>query len=255
MSETDNGTTITRVFQNAAAGIDLISSVSNSGIYTVDVYLQVTYVTVNAAGNTTNTVTYQDNNPTAAGTAQDYQASFEVTGTRNTAEWTGRISDNWFDPANWVGNMLPSATVDAYIPYPGSGSTTQYPKIYANGFYQVSNTSTAVTYSQRYGTAVTRGLKFGGGNASAKAIAELVTGNLLIYGDYTGDYNNFIQDAGTFVTFAGSVPQSLSMVSGGDFITVNIAGVGTKTLTGNMNIANALNFGNGYQPVGSVKCG
>lgn len=44
--------------------------------------------------------------------------------------WTGSVSTDWFNPLNWCGSLLPSATIDAIIP--GAGISNM-PVIGANG--------------------------------------------------------------------------------------------------------------------------
>ncbi|RZJ93322.1 MAG: hypothetical protein EOO60_04860, partial [Hymenobacter sp.] len=228
-----DGTT-KRVFDlnGATTNIDLIGAVSAAGNFTVDVYLQATYQ--NASGGL---IIVKDDR-----SGVRYQADFVVQGARaNTTVWMGGKSDNWFDSDNWSAG-LPSATMDAFIRYPNTGSTVPYPKIYANGTYQTSSTSNGYTYANAvYTSAVVRNLSFGGTSATARATAELVSGNLLIYGSLTNNFDNITQDSGTIITFAGTT--NTDIIGGGTFWTVYIAGGGTKTLTGNMKIANELHFG------------
>lgn len=241
MSET--GGVTTRQFVAINSSVDLIKAVAAAGDYTLEAFLQVSYI----SGNTT-TILYDRSSGSI-----NYQATFTVTGARyNTTTWTGAISDNWFDGANWDGGVVPSSTTNAYIKYPAPGSRASYPKIYANTRYQAplknpgtQDAYTGPTYNQTtgdpYGIASVNMLSFGG-TSSGAANAELVAGPLLIYGDLVNTYDNFIQDAGTTVVFAGT-NQS---ITGGSFKTVEIEGGGTKSLAGNMTITTTLRFGSSY---------
>lgn len=228
-------TTTTRTFNLDNAGIDWVGSVSSSGTYTVELYLQANYQ--NASG-TIIPISPTDNN---GGT--NYIANFRVTGDRgNTTIWMGGVSDNWFDGGNWSAGA-PTSTKDAFIRYPNAGSMVPYPRIYANGTYQrPTGNTTFPTYSNMtYGAAEVRNISFGGASATARATSELVTGNLFIYGNLTNNFDNITQDANTFITFASTMAQALD--GGGTFKTVCISGGGKKSLTGNMKIANELHFG------------
>jgi len=230
-------TTTTRTFTLNDANIDLIGSVSSSGTFIVELYLQANYQ--NAAGTT---VGIQDDNGTA-----NYLTRFVVTGNRgDVTVWNGGISDNWFDAGNWT-DGVPTSTKDAFIRYPNPGSTVPYPRIYANSTYQrPTGNTTFPTYNQggtAYGTAQVRNLSFGGSSVTARATSELVTGNLFIYGDFINNFDNITQDENTVITFASSGGQKIE--GGGAFMTVCISGGGTstKSLTGNMKIASELHFG------------
>jgi hypothetical protein len=238
-----NGSTTIRTFQSAASVIDLIKSINAAGRYTIDIYLEAAYVTTNSNGTVISTVVKQDDNIANGG--GNYRANFQVTGSRqNTSVWTGARSDNWFDPLNWSAGV-PTNTTDAFIQYPGVGSTAAYPKIYANGKYVQSPTSNNIDYSNdpAYGDASVHTLSFGGTSTTATASMQLLNGNLLIYGDLSSDLHNLFQGPQTSITFASAGAQSISLVSGGDFQTVYIAGGGTKTVKGTMNIATELKFG------------
>ncbi|RZJ58246.1 MAG: T9SS type A sorting domain-containing protein [Hymenobacter sp.] len=228
-----NGTT-TRVFDlnSTTTNIDLIGAVSGAGTFTVEVYLEATYQ--NANGGLT--VIRDDRG------GLNYQAGFIVRGARAfSTTWQGNKSDNWFDASNWSAG-LPSATVDAFIQYPSAGTPNPYPAIYANGPYRSSNTTYNQLYSgATYGSAIVRNLSFGGTAATARATAELASGNLLIYGTLTNSFDNITQDGNTTITFAGTA--NTDIIGGGTFWRIHIAGGGTKTLTGNMLIAEELHFG------------
>jgi hypothetical protein len=245
----ENAGVITRQFIADNAGVDLIATVAAAGNYTLEVFLRVSYI----SGTTT---TYLDDRYSGS---INYQPNFTVTGARfNTTTWNGEVSDNWFDGANWDGGVVPNSTTNAYIKFPAPGSKASYPKIYANSRYQApaknpgtQDDYTGPTYNQNsgdpYSIASVNSLSFGG-TSSGAANTELVTGPLLIYGDLVNTYDNFIQDAGTTVVFAGT-NQS---ITGGSFKTVEIEGGGTKSLDGNMSIATALRFGSSFVS-GSLK--
>ena len=238
-----SGGTTKRTFTLTNTGTDLVSGVSGNGLYTIELYLQANYQN----GGTTLTPVLDNRG------GINYIANFIVTGSRqNTTIWNGTTSDNWFDATNWSAGV-PTATIDAYIRYPNPGAIVPYPRIYANSHYQlpVGSTST-LTYNQNsgsaYSDAVVHNLSFGGYGATARATMELVTGNLLIYGDFTNNFDNITQDMDTYITFASTTAQAIT--GGGSFKRVHIAGGGVKTLTGNMKIATDLNFG---PPTNSLK--
>ncbi|MGI4862946.1 MAG: T9SS type A sorting domain-containing protein [Janthinobacterium lividum] len=242
-----DGATTTRQFSSVAGvasntpGVDLIAGVSAAGNYTLEMYLQVTYATSN--GNTTN---YDRLSPPSL----NYQTNFAVIGARfNTLTWTGEISDNWFDAANWDKGRVPTKTDDAYIQYPAPNSRASYPKIYSNGRYQLpqynpgtTNPYTGPTYNNTtgtpYGIAEVQSISFGGTSAGA-AQAELVTGTLIIYGNLVNTYNNFVQDNNTILVFGGDN----QTITGGTFKVVEIAGGGTKSISSDMTITTSLRFG------------
>ncbi|GEM_PF-1672829 len=80
----------------------------------------------------------------------------------NAGKWLGTVSNNWFNPANWVGNTVPNLTNDVVIPpdcpnYPILWSGT-YPeiksiRIESNAFLTIGATEMNVHQSmQVYGT-------------------------------------------------------------------------------------------------------
>ncbi|RZJ94435.1 MAG: hypothetical protein EOO60_03060, partial [Hymenobacter sp.] len=229
--------TTSRTFTLNNANIDLIGAVSGGGAYVIELYLQANYQDVNGA---TSAITPLDDR-----NGSRYIGQFTVTGNRaNTTVWNGGVSDNWFDPNNWSAGV-PNSTIDAFIRFPNPGATVPYPRIYANSNYQRPTGNTSYPdyniNGAAYNSAEVKSLSFGGSSATARATSELVTGNLLIYGNFTNNFDNITQDANTVITFAGN--QSQTIEGGGAFKTVCISGGATKSLTGNMKIDNELHFG------------
>jgi hypothetical protein len=228
----------TRNFSLTNRTINLISSATVAGSYSVDIYYE--------AGVTDNR---DPANPVATilsdRTAQNpYIASFNVTGTPiPTTVWTGGLNDNWFSDANWTNNV-PTSSTNVVIANLGTNSPNPYPRILCNTTYTYINPTTNVSSfidNTGKGEALARNLTMSGNSQADRSILSLVVGTLNVRGDFDNRYASFIVSAGTTVAFNGT-NQS---ISGGTFANVFIAGGGVKSSQGVMNIAGDLNFNDG----------
>jgi hypothetical protein len=245
------GTDGTRNFSVTNRTINLISSATTSGSYSVDIYYQ--------AGGTNST---DPSNPVAFSLTDDnngafYTASFNVSGNPiPSTVWTGGLNDNWFDDANWTNNV-PTTGTNVVIANLGTNSPNPYPRILCNTTYTYVNASTnASTVINNTGrlTAVARNLTMAGNSQADRSILSLVVGTLNVSGDFDNRYDSFVASDNTVTAFVGT-NQS---ISGGTFSSITISGGGVKSSQGVMNVSADINFVNGLlvtditQPVTSV---
>jgi hypothetical protein len=202
-------------------------AVTSAGTYAFDVYYQA-----NGINSNTGTSFSIIDPPTGA-----YSATFTVTGQPIASTiWTGSVNDNWFDPANWSSGV-PTATTDAQIRDLGAGNSVPYPNISSDT--RVTTASGALLYDNTgSGPAMVRTLTMGGTSQASRSIARLVNGKLMVYGDFSNNYDSFVQRENTITEFAGGNQN----ISGGSFVRVDISGGGLKNLLGTMNVSESLNF-------------
>ncbi len=139
--------------------------------------------------------------------------------------WTGSVSTDWFNPLNWCGSVIPSATIDAIIP--GAGISNM-PIIGANG-------------------------------AVCKTISLATGATLTVNSNFTFNvYGNF-QNQGTFipnqsqVNMFGTSANSLGFAGvNTNFYNLNIGKGGQSvTLQSSIGINNILNLTNGVLDLNS----
>jgi hypothetical protein len=175
----------TRIFSLSNRTINLVSSATFAGSYSVDVYYE--------AGVTDNT---DPTNPKAS-TLSDrsgsspYTASFTVTGTPiPSTVWTGGLNDNWFDDANWS-NSVPTTGTNVVIANLGTNSPNPYPRILCNTTYTYTNPTTnasTVIDNASKSVAVARNLTMAGNSQADRSILSLVVGTLNVSGDFDNTY-------------------------------------------------------------------
>ena len=228
----------TRIFSLANRTINLISSASIAGSYSVDIYFEAG-VTDNTNPNAPTATTIQDRTG-----ASPYSASFNVTGAPvPSTVWTGGLNDNWFDTANWS-NGVPTANTNVVIANLGTNVSAVYPRILCNTKYTFLNPNTqASSLVDNTGemVAVARNLSMAGNSQADRSTLSLVIGTLNVSGDFDNTFASFGASAGTTVAFNGT-NQS---ISGGAFTNVFINGGGVKTSQGVMNVSGDITFGNG----------
>ncbi|MFD1871289.1 beta strand repeat-containing protein [Hymenobacter bucti] len=241
----------TRNFSVTNRTINLISSATTSGSYSVDIYYQAGGT--NSADPTT---------PVAFSLTDDnggafYTASFNVTGNPiPSTVWTGGLNDNWFDDANWTNNV-PTIGTNVVIANLGTNTPNPYPRILCNTTYvytnQTTGASSTINNSGR-NVAVARNLTMAGNSQADRSSLSLVIGTLNVLGDFDNRYASFIASAGTTIAFNGT-NQS---ISGGSFANVFISGGGVKSSQGVMNVVGDIIFDDGLlvtditQPTTSV---
>ncbi|MDO7885020.1 beta strand repeat-containing protein [Hymenobacter cheonanensis] len=226
-----------RSFATSTANINLVSLVSTPGTYTLDIYYQASGTDNSTSPNPTS-FTLIDNNG-----GQFYNANFTVTGTAiKVTRWVGGKNDNWFDAANW-NNGIPDRNVNAEIQNLGSGVKNPYPNIYAATTYTYTAPDSTKTFidNTAYSLAEARNLTMLGSSQANRSILRLVVGTLNVYGDFDNTYDSFIARDNTTVGFVGTN----QTISSGSFSSVRIAGGGTKSLQGAMNVNQAITFVNG----------
>jgi len=241
----------TRNFSVTNRTINLVSSATTSGSYSVDIYYQ--------AGGTNNA---DPNNPVAFSITDDnsgafYTASFNVSGNPiPSTVWTGGVNDNWFDDANWTNNV-PTVNTNVVIANLGTNTPNPYPRILCDVTYVFTNPTTGAssTVDNRGKTvAVARNLTMAGNSQADRSNLSLVVGTLNVQGDFDNRYASFIASAGTTTNFNGT-NQS---ISGGSFANVFISGGGVKSSQGVMNVDGDITFSGGLlvtditQPTTSV---
>jgi hypothetical protein len=202
-------------------------AVTAAGDYVFDVYYQ-------ANGINSNTGTsFSLIDPANS----SYSANFTVTGKSIASTiWTGAINDNWFDPANWSAGV-PTATTDAQIRDLGAGNSVPYPNI--NADTKVTTAAGTLLYDNTgSGPALVRNLTMGGTSQASRSIARLVVGRLKVYGNFSNEYDSYIQRENTVTEFAGGNQD----ITGGTFVRVDISGGGLKNLVGIMTVSESLNF-------------
>ncbi|MBJ6144453.1 T9SS type A sorting domain-containing protein [Hymenobacter sp. BT559] len=226
----------TRIFSLANRTINLISSASIAGSYSVDIYFQAGG-TDNANPNAPVAITLSDRNGD-----NPYTAGFNVTGDPfPTTVWTGGLNDNWFDGSNWT-NGVPTAGTNVVIA--NLGTNAPYPRILCDTKYTfidpVTQASSLVDNTGRM-LAVARNLTMAGTSQADRSTLSLVIGTLNVSGDFDNTFASFVSSAGTTIAFNGT-NQS---ISGGAFANVFISGGGVKTSQGIMNVAGDITFGSG----------
>jgi hypothetical protein len=241
----------TRNFSVTNRTINLVSSATTSGSYSVDIYYQ--------AGGTNNT---DPNSPVAFSLTDDnngvfYTASFNVTGNAiPSTVWTGGLNDNWFDDANWTNNV-PTIGTNVVIANLGTNTPNPYPRILCNTTYVFTNPTTGASSTidnRGKNEAVARNLSMAGNSQADRSSLSLVIGTLKVLGDFDNRYASFVASAGTTISFNGT-NQS---ISGGTFANVFIDGGGVKSSQGVMNVGGDITFENGLlvtditQPTTSV---
>jgi hypothetical protein len=227
----------TRTFQNQLANINLISGLSNTGNYKLDIYYQASGTN---SSNPSNPVpfTQLDNN-----NGSYYSANFTVTGTPiPSTVWVGGINDDWFNKANWT-NGVPDANTNATIRNLGSGVNNLYPNIYSNATYTYTPTGgTAITIdNSNSGPALCRDLTMEGNSNTDRSILRLQVGELQVYGNFSNRNLSFIQREYSTLNFAGGNQN----ISNGDFKQVIISGSGVKYVLGIVNVGQSLTFTGG----------
>jgi len=241
----------TRNFSLTSRTINLISSATVAGSYSVDIYYEAG-VTDNRDPANPVATTLSDRN-----SQSPYTASFNVTGNPvPSTVWTGGLNDNWFDDANWTNNV-PTTGTNVVIANLGTNTSNPYPRILCNTTYTYVNPTTNVsTVVNNTGKtiAVARNLTMSGNSQADRSILSLVIGTLNVSGDFDNRYASFIASAGTTIAFNGT-NQS---ISGGTFANVFISGGGVKSSQGVMNVSGDITFGEGLlvtditQPTTSV---
>jgi hypothetical protein len=241
----------TRNFSVTNRTINLVSSATTSGSYSVDIYYQ--------AGGTNNA---DPNNPVAFSLTDDnngvfYTASFNVTGNAiPSTVWTGGLNDNWFDDANWTNNV-PTNSTNVVIANLGTNTPNPYPRILCNTTYVFTNQTTGASSTvdnRGKSEALARNLSMAGNSQADRSSLSLVIGTLKVLGDFDNRYASFVASAGTTTSFNGT-NQS---ISGGTFANVFIDGGGVKSSQGVMNVVGDIIFENGLlvtditQPTTSV---
>lgn len=191
---------------NTTTSPNLLTGTSGPGRYVLELYFQGT-VAPGSGGANVNIFDLNNN-------GNNYLTTFDVTGSV-PVQWTGSASDDWFTPANWAPNTVPTPTTDATIPYISGGAA---PTI-------------------RGGLAQVRTLRISGNNGMLGARNFLQGGELQVFGDFQDPHGGFGQTGGLF-TLAG-VTQTFD---GAVFSDVRIQGGGTKTLTNRMEVTNTLTF-------------
>jgi hypothetical protein len=249
----------TRTFSLSTANQNLLTNITATGTYNVDVYLQASY-----SDGTNSSLSVTDNN-----SGKNYIASFTVTGTPivNTV-WTGAFNDNWFDPRNWTSGV-PTATNDATIRNLGNNSPYAYPNIFSDA---VKNTTPAHTIEDSdgktivvpedpgynntgTGNAMVRNLFMEGSSSIEKSVLRLIQGRLDVFGDFTDIYGSFVQRATSTISFKSSGNQTISGAPNG-LVNVEIDGSASsiKTLTYNFKVlaGGSLKFINGILQTSSA---
>jgi hypothetical protein len=189
----------------ATAGPAVLGGVAH---YVLEVYFQAHVVKTDG----TSSEIYDSNR------ANNYIATFDVTGSV-PATWNGSANNgDWFTPSNWTPSVVPNSTTDATIPFISGAGNTGYPSISS-------------------GTAQVRTLSITGNNGGIGARNFLKGGELQIYGDFRDPNGGFAQTGGVF-TLAGGT----QTFDGASLIEVHVQGGGTKTLTNRMDISRRLLF-------------
>jgi hypothetical protein len=241
----------TRTFSLSNSNQNLLSSITDTATYNVDVYLQASY-----SDGVNSSLSVTDNN-----SEKNYIASFTVTGTSivNTV-WTGAINDNWFDPGNWTSGV-PTATSDATIRNLGSSSSNPYPNIYSDFVkpttkaYTITgpNGPVIVPEDPGYdntgtGNAMVRNLFMEGSSSIEKSILRLVEGRLDVFGNFTDIYGSFVQRAASTISFKSSGNQEITGASNGlRNVEIDGSASSVKTLINNFTVlaGGSLKFING----------
>jgi hypothetical protein len=226
----------TRIFSLANRTINLISSASIAGSYSVDIYFQAGG-TDNANPNAPVAITLSDRNGD-----NPYTAGFNVTGDPfPTTVWTGGLNDNWFDGSNWT-NGVPTAGTNVVIA--NLGTNAPYPRILCDTKYTfidpVTQASSLIDNTGKM-VAVARNLTMAGTSQADRSTLSLVIGTLNVSGDFDNTFASFMYSAGTTISFNGTN----QTISGGSFPNVFISGGGVKTSQGVMNVAGDITFGSG----------
>jgi hypothetical protein len=238
LTQSGNANNGTRTFSLSNRTINLISSATIAGSYSVDIYYE--------AGVTDNT---DPTNPKAT-TLSDrsgsnpYTASFTVTGNPiPSTVWTGGINDNWFDDGNWS-SKVPTAGTNVVIANLGTNSPNPYPRILCNTTYTYVNPTTgASTFinNSANSVAVARNLTMAGNSQADRSILSLVVGTLNVSGDFDNTYESFVASDNTTTAFVGTN----QIISNGTFSSVTIDGGGVKSSQGVMNVTSNITFVNG----------
>jgi len=226
-----------KTFQNQLASINLISGLSNTGNYKLDIYYQASGTN---SSNPNNTVpfTQLDNN-----NGSYYSANFTVTGTPiPSTVWTGGTNDDWFNAANWTSGV-PNANTNATIRNLGSGVNNPYPNIYSNTTYTFTPTggSTQTIDNSNSGPAQCRDLTMEGNSNTDRSILRLQVGQLNVYGNFSNKNLSFIQREYSTINFAGGNQN----ISNGDFKQVVVSGSGVKYVLGLINVTQSITFTGG----------
>lgn len=213
---------------NAQPNLVATPAVTTVGNYVVEVYYQASGV--NSLSGNPFTITYPPTNFSSA--------TFTVAGTPIAFTiWTGANNDNWFDQENWSAGV-PTKTTNALVRDLGAGNKVPYPNIYSNAVRRTDDNSAVLYDNTNSGPAQTLNLILGGSSQASRSIARLVSGQLQVFGNFSNNFDSFVQRENTIMEFAGSD----QAVSGGSFSRVDISGGGKKTMNGIMFISQSLNF-------------
>jgi hypothetical protein len=219
LSSNEDGNPANKKWGNKVSSANLLNATSGDGRYVLEIYFQG-YATYNNGGSTGNRTFYDSNN------SSNYRATFNVNNSGTQAQWTGRISNSWFDRDNWNGGHVPDTGTDVIIPYISGLPGNRYPEIVTNANNQV---------------ALARSIRIEGNGAQQGAALTLTSGELQVYGSFSDTYGGFKQTAGTFALVGTD-----QVFDGEDFYDVRIDGGGNKTLaTASMIIRNKLIFVSG----------
>jgi hypothetical protein len=175
----------------------------------LELYFQAAYNT----GSGGATAFIFDNNGGA-----NYRTTFTVAGSV-PSQWTGAVSDDWFNPLNWSTGIIPNSTTDVTITFFSNGGFP-YPTIRSN-----------------VQPAQVRTLRILGNNGALGARNFLTGGELQVYGDFQDPNGGFGQSGGVF-TLAGGT----QTFDGAAFTNIRIQGGGTKILTNRMDVLSGLSF-------------
>ena len=206
-------------WRNLGNGLDLLSfgTTTNPGDY----YLEVFFRGRARIANSTDTLTFFDDNGT-----QRYKARFTITVNNQSfrsSTWTSTSDRDWFNGFNWS-NGMPDSNTDVTIQIKPSGVNGVYPDITDNGTGRIAQARN-ITLVGRRGAMVT--LLSTAGNT-----------RLTIFGNLQ-DVNNGFRQNGGVLTLGG---QNQTFDSSPTLNNLVISGGGTKTLTRPISIVNSLTF-------------
>ncbi|WP_449272086.1 hypothetical protein [Hymenobacter humi] len=194
---------------NTTSNPNLLAATSGPGVYVLELFFQAAYNT----GSGGATAFIFDNNGGA-----NYRTTFTVAGSV-PSQWTGAVSDDWFNPLNWSTGVIPNSTTDVTITFFSTGGFP-YPTIRSN-----------------VQPAQVRTLRILGNNGALGARNFLTGGELQVYGDFLDPNGGFGQSGGVF-TLAGGT----QVFDGAAFTNLRIQGGGTKILNNRMDVLAGLSF-------------
>jgi hypothetical protein len=214
---------------SAITSINLLQYATTPGAYVLEVYFQATYTVAGAPGTPPTTGNVFDASPDFP-----YSTTFEQTVddklyVRST--WGPKTASGtiykWSEKSNWSGGLVPDDATDVTIPRN------------ANGAYPIIDAGQA-----RVHDITISGSKVG--NRVQKAALVQNGGDLYVYGNFQDPYGGYSQATGGVLYLSGTTTQVLdasSLISSPVILSnLRLTGTGTKVITSNILIKEALRF-------------